>query len=59
MAEELQRHTDVPVRAFEKITDALDTAMAEAKENDGVVCVFGSLYQLGAVRTYFGKGDEA
>ena len=59
LAKELRRHTDVPVRAFEKITDALDTAMAEAKENDGVVCVFGSLYQLGAVRTYFGKGDEA
>ena len=40
-------------------TQRLNAAVADAKENDGVVCVFGSLYQLGAVRTYFGKGDEA
>ena len=56
LAAELRQHTTAPVCAFDDIPAALTAATEAAAENDGIVCVFGSLYQLGPVRTFFGKG---
>ncbi len=54
LAEEIRIRCHAPVRSFDTISDALDTVLAEAAKDD-IICVFGSLYQVGDVRTYFGR----
>lgn len=53
LAEEIDRRCHVPVKSYDTIPEALDDAMAAAKADD-IICVFGSLYQVGEIRSYFG-----
>lgn len=54
LAKEMSERCGAPVRSFETIPDALDSVLKEA-EKDEIICVFGSLYQVGDVRSYFGR----
>ena len=54
LAEEIHRHTDSPVRAYRTIPEALGAAVSGADPED-VICIFGSLYQVGEIRVYFGR----
>lgn len=54
LAEEIKHHSGAPVAPFENIPAAIEAAMQESA-NDDVVCILGSLYQVGDVRTYFGR----
>ncbi|NMA37390.1 MAG: bifunctional folylpolyglutamate synthase/dihydrofolate synthase [Papillibacter sp.] len=56
LADEIHHHSSVPVDAFDSIPAALRSALAESK-NDDVICIFGSLYQVGEIRTYFGRSS--
>ncbi len=56
LADEIQRHGGVPVKSFGSIPAALQAALNES-ESDDVVCIFGSLYQVGEVRSYFGRSS--
>ncbi len=53
LAVEIGRHSSVPVRTFPTIPEALDEIMKNAAKED-VICIFGTLYQVGEVRSYFG-----
>ena len=54
LAEEIRQQGSVPVAAFDSIPEAIEAALAEAGRED-VICIFGSLYQVGDVRRYFGR----
>ncbi len=54
LAREMRERSNAPVRSFETIPEALNAVLAEAKKED-IICVFGSLYQVGDVRSYFGR----
>jgi dihydrofolate synthase/folylpolyglutamate synthase len=54
LADEILRHSDAPVEAFDAIPAALEAALAEAGSDD-VICIFGSLYQVGEIRSFFGR----
>jgi dihydrofolate synthase/folylpolyglutamate synthase len=45
------------VNAVPDMEDALKMALGEAGP-DGVICIFGSLYQIGSVRAYFGLAEK-
>jgi len=57
MAEVIHAAGDVPVRACDTIEDALSQALLEAEPGD-VLCAFGSLYQIGAIRAFFLFGQK-
>ena len=48
---------EVPVSACVSIEAALSLALREAKTDD-VMCAFGSLYQIGEIRAWFGLADK-
>lgn len=54
LAENIGMYTHIPAEAFAGITQALDTAISEASPED-IICIFGSLYQVGEIRKYFGR----
>ena len=54
LAERIRLLTGLPVRCGGSVRDGLALAL-EGKGPDGAVCAFGSLYQAGEVRAYFGK----
>jgi len=54
LAEEIKKHGDVPVYSYDSIPEAIDAVLASVAP-DEVVCIFGSLYQVGDVRSYFGR----
>jgi dihydrofolate synthase/folylpolyglutamate synthase len=54
LADEIHQHSEVPVQPFDSIPLALQSALNESK-NDDVICIFGSLYQVGEIRSYFGR----
>ncbi len=54
LAEEIRQKGSVPVSAYDSIPEAIEAALAEAGRDD-VICIFGSLYQVGDVRRYFGR----
>jgi dihydrofolate synthase/folylpolyglutamate synthase len=54
LANEIHHHSDAPVEAYESIPAALESALNESKKDD-VICIFGSLYQVGEIRSYFGR----
>ncbi len=56
LADEIHRHADVPVEPFGSIPAALKAALNEA-ESDDVICIFGSVYQVGEIRSYFGRNS--
>lgn len=56
LAETIRHHSGVPVQPFEAIPDAIEAALSDASEDD-VICIFGSLYQVGDIRTYFGRSS--
>lgn len=54
LAEEIKIRCGVPVSSYDTIPEALDAVLAGADKSD-IICVFGSLYQVGDVRAYFGR----
>jgi dihydrofolate synthase/folylpolyglutamate synthase len=54
LAAEIKKYGDVPVHSFADISTALQTAVT-ALPPDEVLCIFGSLYQVGEVRSFFGR----
>ncbi len=54
LASEIKKLGNVPVYPFADINSALQQAIA-ATPRDEVICVFGSLYQVGEVRSFFGR----
>jgi dihydrofolate synthase / folylpolyglutamate synthase len=54
LALEIKKFGEVPVESFADINTALQTALS-ATPPDEVLCVFGSLYQVGDVRSFFGR----
>ena len=58
LAEEIGRQSSIPVKAFPAIPAALDEIMAHASKED-IICIFGSLYQVCEVRSYFGGNGNS
>lgn len=54
LAEEIRKYGDVPAYPFASIDEALQAAVTTLPK-DEVICVFGSLYQVGEVRSFFGR----
>lgn len=54
LAEDIRQQSAVPVVPFESIPEAIEAALRES-DRDSVICILGSLYQVGDVRTYFGR----
>ena len=54
LAADIRQKADVPVAPFESIPAAIEAALAESDKDD-VIAILGSLYQVGDVRTYFGR----
>ncbi len=54
LAEFLHGRYGKPVQSCGSIAEGVETALALAREKDGVVCCVGSLYMAGAVRECFG-----
>lgn len=47
----------VPVQACGSVENALQCALREAEPGE-ILCAFGSLYQIGAIRAYFGLAEQ-
>jgi dihydrofolate synthase/folylpolyglutamate synthase len=54
LAEDIRRKAAVPVVPFDSIPAAIEAALSESGKDD-VICILGSLYQVGDVRSYFGR----
>jgi len=54
LARDIREKSAVPVVPFESIPAAIEAALSESAKDD-VICILGSLYQVGDVRTYFGR----
>ena len=54
LAAEITNITNLPVSAHASIRSALDRALEDALPED-IICIFGSLYQVGEVLKYFGR----
>jgi dihydrofolate synthase/folylpolyglutamate synthase len=54
LAADIREKSEVPVAPFESIPAAIEAALAESDKDD-VIAILGSLYQVGDVRTYFGR----
>lgn len=57
LAAVLREMGPVPVKACPAIEDALEFALGESTPDD-VICIFGSLYQIGNVRAFFGLAGK-
>ncbi|MCR4771320.1 MAG: bifunctional folylpolyglutamate synthase/dihydrofolate synthase [Oscillospiraceae bacterium] len=56
LAEEISSRRSVPAEAFEGIPQAIEAAERQSDADD-VICIFGSLYQVGEIRSYFGRNE--
>lgn len=56
LAETIRHHSGVPVQPFDSIPAAIEAALQESASDD-VICILGSLYQVGVVRAYFGRSS--
>ena len=54
LAEDIREKSEVPVAPFDSIPAAIEAALAESDKDD-VIAILGSLYQVGDVRSYFGR----
>ncbi len=54
LAADIREKSAVPVAPFESIPAAIEAALAESDKDD-VITILGSLYQVGDVRSYFGR----
>ncbi|HHU05681.1 MAG TPA: bifunctional folylpolyglutamate synthase/dihydrofolate synthase [Clostridiales bacterium] len=54
LALEIKKHGDAPVYFYGSIPSAIDAVLSSVTADD-VICIFGSLYQVGEVRSYFGR----
>lgn len=54
LAEKIRLSCDAPAAAYDNIIQAIEAAIAESGSDD-VICIFGSLYQVGEIRNYFGR----
>ncbi|MBO4331161.1 MAG: bifunctional folylpolyglutamate synthase/dihydrofolate synthase, partial [Oscillospiraceae bacterium] len=56
LAEEISGRGSVPAEAFGSIPEAIEAAKRQSDKDD-VICIFGSLYQVGEIRSYFGRNE--
>jgi len=56
LAEDIREASEVPVAPYDSIPAAIEAALSES-EKDDVICILGSLYQVGDVRRYFGRSS--
>ena len=56
LAQDIREKSEVPVAPFESIPAAIEAALAESDKDD-VIAILGSLYQVGDVRSYFGRNS--
>ena len=56
LAADIRQKADVPVAPFDSIPAAIEAALAESDKDD-VIAILGSLYQVGDVRSYFGRNS--
>jgi len=56
LAADIREKASVPVASFETIPAAIEAALKESDHED-VICILGSLYQVGDVRRYFGRNE--
>ena len=56
LAEDIREKSEVPVAPFDSIPAAIEAALAESDKDD-VIAILGSLYQVGDVRSYFGRNS--
>ena len=54
LAEDIRERSAVPVEPYDSIPAAIEAALKDSAPED-VICILGSLYQVGDVRTYFGR----
>ena len=54
LAQDIREKSAVPVVPFDSIPAAIEAALSESAKDD-VICILGSLYQVGDVRRYFGR----
>ena len=54
LAEVIRHHSGTQVQPFDSIPAAIEAALQESDKQD-ILCIFGSLYQVGDVRRYFGR----
>ncbi len=56
LAEDIRERSEVPVAPYESIPAAIEAALKDSTPDD-VICILGSLYQVGDVRRYFGRSS--
>ena len=56
LAADIREKSEVPVAPFDSIPAAIEAALAESDKDD-VIAILGSLYQVGDVRSYFGRNS--
>ena len=56
LAEDIREASEVPVAPYDSIPAAIEAALKESAPDD-VICILGSLYQVGDVRRYFGRSS--
>ena len=56
LAEDIRERSEVPVVPYDSIPAAIEAALKESAPDD-VICILGSLYQVGDVRRYFGRSS--
>lgn len=54
LAMNIEKFSNSPVAAFSDIPSALNCVMNQSSSRD-IICIFGSLYQAGEIRKYFGR----
>ena len=54
LADVIKELTGMEAEAYESPAAALD-AQLKVLDKDDILCIFGSLYQVGEIRDYFGK----
>ena len=54
LALNIQKYSGSPVAAFHNIPNALNCVMKQSSPED-IICIYGSLYQAGEIRKYFGR----
>ena len=54
LADVIKELTGMDANAYSSPADALDAEL-KLLEKDDILCIFGSLYQIGEIRDYFGK----
>lgn len=57
LKKEISALSSVPAEAFDEIKEGISAALDAAREDD-ILCAFGSLYQIGRIREFFGRAES-